>query len=139
MLYPQQPAKNWMSHPFWLMVPNQQLNNDHIQELASLELVSSNLTAHRFCPIHCLVLWGMEQPKTPSPNLKFCLRSKVVWCAFLETLEDDKNSLPKNKSLQMQGVGSNPSLPGANLVVVSFRVLYRVRIKLVLFCISTCY
>jgi hypothetical protein len=39
----------------------------------------------------------------------------------------------------MLGVGSNPSLPGANLVAVSFRVLYKVRTKLVLFCISTCY
>ncbi len=39
----------------------------------------------------------------------------------------------------MLGVGSNPSLQGANLVAVSFRVLYRVRIKLVLVCISTCY
>jgi hypothetical protein len=31
-----------MSHPFWLMAPNQQLNNDHIQELASLELVQQS-------------------------------------------------------------------------------------------------
>jgi hypothetical protein len=42
MLHPEQPSKIWMSHPFWLMVPNQQLNNDHIQELASLELVQQS-------------------------------------------------------------------------------------------------
>jgi hypothetical protein len=69
MLHPQQPAKNWMSHPYWLMVPNQQLNNDHIQELASLELVQQSQSS-QVLPYTLFSVVGYGMPQNPLPQFK---------------------------------------------------------------------